>query len=302
MILEDLLTVDGFIKYLQYERRLSAYTVRNYKKAIDTFLNWLGKNEKDSFFSLNDTRVKAFVIEMQRQYSRRTVHNYVSGLRMYYEYLLRHQYIQNNPWVGLSLPRLDKKLPKFLTEKQMFKLLQGPKLFLEKKAINPMEAARDQLVLELLYGGGLRVSEAANLNYGQIEESTQSLRIIGKGNKERICPIGSNAWEALLDFKMTFSSKKESKDCILINTDNKPLGVRGIQNILKKYLKLAELPMDITPHKIRHSCATHLINHGMDIRVLQSFLGHSSLSATQVYTHLDMTHLKKTHAKAHPRA
>lgn len=295
----------SFLRHLQDERRLSAYTVRNYKKAIHILFIWLkleGEASLAPLLSLSTAQARSFVIEQQRKFSRRTIHHYISALRSFYRYLIREKLIHKNPYAGLVLPKLAKKLPKFLTEKQMLVLLDGPKKRLAQGEMSTFESARDQLVLELLYGGGLRVSEAAGLTYENVDLEHQALNIVGKGNKERICPIGPLACEALRVFKDTLPFEPSPNSILLIQANQKPLGVRGIQNVLKTYLKLAQLPADITPHKIRHSYATHLLNRGIDLRVLQKLLGHNSLSATQVYTHLDMNHLKKVHHLAHPRA
>ncbi len=295
----------SFLQYLEAERRLSLYTVRNYKKAIHSLRIWLKIEEGGDvkkLLSLSVLEARSFVIEQQRQFSRRTVHHTVSALRTFYRYLIREKYILRNPYASLTLPKLEKRLPKFLTERQILLLLDGPKMRLNAGEITPFEAARDQLVLDLLYGGGLRVSEAARVSYENVDEAHATLHIVGKGNKERLCPIGDCAWRALEVFKKMLPFTPSPQSPILIQANQAPSGVRGIQRVLKIYLKLAGLPEDITPHKIRHSYATHLLNRGMDLRVLQKLLGHSSLSATQVYTHLDIHHLKKVHHLAHPRA
>lgn len=292
--------IDSFLKHLRDERRLSAYTVRNYKIALDQFVDWL--KSSNELIHITTMQARSFIIDMQNNQGRRTLHSRISGLRTFYRYLVKNKFLRKNPFIGLSMPKLEKRLPKFLTEKQIILLLETPKQEYEKQAIDAFACAKDTLVLELLYGGGLRVSETANIQYKDIEEENKAIRILGKGNKERLCPIGQKAWESLIYFKNNFARETNPSSYILINTSGKPIGVRAIQVLLKKYLRLAGLPMDITPHKIRHSYATHLLNNGMDLRTLQKLLGHNSLSATQVYTHLDMTRLKQAHAKAHPRA
>lgn len=297
--------VIAFLSYLSAERRLSAYTVRNYKKALHSLLAWLKVDENqgpERLLSLSSLEARSFVIEQQRQFSRRTVHHTVSALRMFYKYLIREKLILKNPYASLTLPKLEKRLPKFLTEKQVLLLLEGPQKRFLAGELSPFDCARDRLVLELLYGGGLRVSEAAGLLYENLEEEQKALQVVGKGNKERICPIGELAWQALRAFKAVLPFSVTRQSLILTQANQSPLGVRGIQKILKTYIRLAGLPDDITPHKIRHSYATHLLNRGMDLRILQKLLGHASLSATQVYTHLDIQHLKKVHHLAHPRA
>lgn len=293
-------TVQDFIRHLQDERRLSTYTVRNYKKAIQDLCDYLKINHEDELFTIHINQARSFVIELQKKYIRKTIHCSVSGLRMYYRYLIKHRYIDSSPFTQIKLPKLEKKLPKFLTESQILNLLKGPQVLFQDAKLSEFEYMRDQAVLEILYGTGLRVSEAANLKYYQLNSEHCALYTVGKGNKERLCPMGQIAWDAVMNLKKHFNSS--SNDFVLVKNNNKPLMVRGIQLLLKRYLKLAGLPMDITPHKIRHTYATHLLNKGIDLRILQKLLGHNSLSATQVYTHLDSSHLKKVHLMAHPRA
>jgi integrase/recombinase XerC len=181
-------------------------------------------------------------------------------------------------------------------------LIKGPSRLLQNNAITDLEACRDQLVLELLYGAGLRVSELVGLNYGQVDWAQGVARIIGKGRKERLCPLGKAALLCLDYYKKNFAEGVAPDDPVLVDPDGKRLGVRRVQLLLKKYLGLAGLPMDISPHKLRHSFATHLLNNGADLRVVQDLLGHANLSTTQIYTHLTVGRLKKVYQQAHPRA
>jgi len=156
--------------------------------------------------------------------------------------------------------------------------------------------------MELLYGGGLRVSELAALNYGSIDFQVGVARVTGKGRKERLCPLGKVAMAVLTKFKQEFAPRSGLDDAIVINPNGSRISVRQIQLILKRYLALADLPMDLSPHKLRHSYATHLLNAGADLRLVQDLLGHASLSTTQVYTHVSAARLKEVYRKAHPRA
>lgn len=293
----------AFLNHLEQERQLSRYTVRNYAQALNRLLQWwlAQKRCKEDILALTPQQTRAFVIEQQHTLSRKTLHMHVSGLRTFFNYLLKHKKISANPWASLVLPKLEKSLPKFLTEKQVMRLLEGPTKLLEQSAINPFEAWRDRLVLELLYGGGFRVSEVVALNYGAIDEAQGVARVLGKGKKERLCPLGKVALACLAHFKTTFALQTDKTAPVLITRLGKRMDTRTIQRLVKKYLALADLPMDITPHKIRHTYATHLLNHGVDLRLLQDLLGHSSLSSTQVYTHVDMVRLKEAHQKSHPR-
>ena len=296
--------LDPFLSHLEKERRLSTYTVRNYKQAIRDFSIWMKANTRwdGEWENLSSTQLKRFLIERQGSHSRRTIHNHFSALKTYSKFLKRRKLIKKNPFTGIVLPKLDKPLPKFLTEKQMSLLLEGPMKLLENESIEPFFAWRDCLVLELLYGAGLRVSELAGLNYGAIDFQGGVARVMGKGNKERLCPLGKIAMIVLQKFKQEFTTNTGYSEPVVLGNKKLRIRVRQVQLLIKKYLALADLPMDLTPHKIRHSFATHLLNHGADLRLVQDLLGHSSLSTTQIYTHVSVGRLKAAHSKAHPRA
>lgn len=293
-----------FAGFLAQERRYSKYTVRNYRQAFEDFYRWLldsGLAEKE-FDELDKREVRDFVIEAQRRFDRRTLHNHVSGLRAFYKYWIRHEKFTRNPWVGVPLPKLEKRLPKFLTEDQMRRLLEGPQRLIENGTETAFNAWRDRLAMELLYGGGLRVSEVAGLNYGSVDLDSGVARVLGKGGKERLCPLGKVALGVLNKWRAEYARDTSPSAPVLVRSDHTRLGVREIQRFLKRYLALADLPMDLTPHKLRHSYATHLLNAGADLRLVQELLGHSSLNTTQVYTHVTVARLRDIYNKAHPRA
>ncbi len=173
---------------------------------------------------------------------------------------------------------------------------------LQNEAIEPFVAWRDRLVLELLYGAGFRVSELVNLKYGDVSLDEGVARIVGKGGKSRNCPLGKVAVAVLGKWRSEFAAKTGFSDPVVVSNQGKKWSARQIQLLLKKYLKLAELPMDITPHKIRHSYATHLLDNGADLRLVQELLGHSKLSTTQIYTHVNLGRLKAVYNRSHPRA
>lgn len=293
-----------FLRHLKHERRLSDYTARNYAKAIETFCQFLDeRTDWDSDLSriaLQDGR--RFVIEQQSRISRRTLHNYMSGLRTFLKYWIRQGAIERDPLDGLVLPKLPKKLPAFMTEKQVKALLDGPMRLLEAEAIEPFVAWRDRLALELLYGAGFRVSELAQLTYGQISEEEGVARVVGKGQKARQCPLGRVAMAVLKVWKAEHAPSTGFADPVVLSNRRRPCSPRFIQLMLKRYLALADLPMDLTPHKIRHSYATHLLDNGADLRLVQELLGHSRLSTTQIYTHVNLGRLKSVYRQAHPRA
>lgn len=293
-----------FLDHLRKERRYSVYTARNYGQAFADFFHWLRRNQRGEggFDVLTARDVRDFVIEAQRRFDRRTLHNHVSGLRAFYRYWMQRGRLERNPFAGVPLPKLQKGLPKFLTEAQVAALLDGPLKLLQNKAVSVHDAWRDRLVLELLYGGGLRVSELVALNHGAIDFGDGSARVLGKGRKERVCPLGATAMKVLRKFRAEFASAAGPGDPVLVSSPGKRMGVRTVQLLVKKYLALADLPMDLSPHKLRHSFATHLLNSGADLRTVQELLGHANLTTTQVYTHTSVARLKEIYAKAHPRA
>jgi integrase/recombinase XerC len=296
--------LEPFLTHLAKERRYSAYTVRNYRQAFEDFHRWLpsGGGPARTLEGLSARDVRDFVIEAQRRFRRRTLHNHVSGLRNFYRYWLRQGKVARNPFAGVVLPRLDKPLPKFLTESQMTALLGGPQKLLASEAIDAFTAWRDRLVLELLYGGGLRVSELCGLNHGAVDLGSGSARVLGKGGKERICPLGAVATAVLRKFRDDHCRDARPSDPVVITRRKTRLPVREVQKLVKRYLALADLPMDLSPHKLRHSYATHLLNSGADLRAVQELLGHANLTTTQIYTHTSVARLKEIYAKAHPRA
>lgn len=293
-----------FADFLAKERRYSAYTVRNYRQAFEDFYRWLAAAGwwERGFAALGPREVRDFVIEAQRRFGRRTLHNHVSGLRAFFKFWLRREKVVRNPFLGVPLPKLEKRLPKFLTEEQMVRLLAGPQRLLENESIDAFTACRDRLAMELLYGGGLRVSELTALDYGAIDFDSGVARVLGKGRKERLCPLGKIATVWLWRFRTEFARDTSRTAPVLVDVRHERLPVRQVQLLLKRYLALAELPMDLTPHKLRHSYATHLLNAGADLRLVQELLGHAQLATTQVYTHVSVARLKEIYARAHPRA
>ena len=293
-----------FGEHLALERRCSAYTVRNYRQAFEDFYRWLAAAGlwEAGLDALGPRNVRDFVIEAQRRFDRRTLHNHVSGLRTFCKFWRRRGRLRRDPMTGVPLPKLEKRLPKFLTEEQMKLLLTGPDRLRENRAVDALTGARDRLALELLYGGGLRISELVGLNHGAIDRADGVARVRGKGGKERLCPLGKTAMAALAGFRALSRSPTGPDDPVLVGPGGRRLTTRGVQLMLKRYLALAELPLDFTPHKLRHAYATHLLNAGADLRLVQELLGHAQLATTQIYTHVSVARLKDVYDHAHPRA
>lgn len=293
-----------FAAYLAGERRYSPYTLRNYRQAFEDFHRWLAASGAGDrpYDELTARDVRDFVIEAQRRYGRRTLHNHMSGLRALAKYWLRQGRIRRNPFVGIPLPKLEKRLPQFLTEAQMRQLLAGPQRLLEAQEIDAFTAWRDRLAMELLYGGGLRVSELVSLNYSDVDLDGGVARVMGKGRKERLCPLGKVAIAVLKHFRDHHAHNRAPADPVMVNARQGRLAIGEVQKLLKRYLAHAGLPLGLTPHKLRHSYATHLLNAGADLRLVQELLGHKQLATTQVYTHVSVARLQEIYAKAHPRA
>lgn len=296
--------LEPFLAHLGKERRYSRYTVRNYRQAFEDFWRWLARSglADRGLDRLGAREIRDFVIEGQRRFGRRTLHNHASGLRAFFKFWMRRGRLSRNPLTGVPLPRLERSLPLFLTEKQMVNLLAGPQRLLENESLDAFTAWRDRLTMELLYGGGLRVSELVGLNYGQVDFERGYARVLGKGNKERLCPLGRVAMAVLTRWRGEFARDTSPGAPVIVNARHQRLPVRQVQLRLKKYLALADLPRDLTPHKLRHSYATHLLNAGADLRLVQELLGHVNLATTQIYTHVSVAHLKKIYDHAHPRA
>lgn len=295
---------DRFLGYLELERGYSRYTIRNYGHAIIDFANYLQRLSVGSKLSEIDSRtVRSYVIESQRQgLSRRTLHLRISALRSFFRWLIREEVLERNPFSGVKLPTLRKPLPKFFTEPQMRRFLAAPEEQLREGKLDEFTFMRDSLIFELFYGAGLRISEVVGMQWSNYDESSRSLRIKGKGGKVRICPVGRQAAQLLSDFKQRHAIVTDLDSPVLHHISGQRLTPFWVQKRMKIYLRHAGLPEDLTPHKIRHSFATHLLNAGADMRVVQELLGHASLSTTQIYTHVGLKRLKDAHQSAHPRA
>ena len=296
--------LEVFCNHLVHERRVSEYTVRNYQSAVKSFVRHLVQagEWRGDFASVSTIEVRTFVIEQGRNKARRTVHNQVSGLRAFYLYLRKKGHTTANPFAGLSLPKLDRPLPKFLTKSQMHSLLNAPILLWKDGKVGEFEAFRDSLILELLYGGGLRVSELCALKHKHIDLIEGVARVLGKGLKERLCPLGPVAMQCLKTFVERFDLESTHEAPVICDCRGRRMNPRAVQKLLKTHLYATGLPLDMTPHKLRHSFATHMLDEGADLRAVQELLGHTNLSTTQIYTHVSVARLKEAHRQAHPRA
>ncbi|MDR1366874.1 MAG: tyrosine-type recombinase/integrase [Puniceicoccales bacterium] len=292
-----------FIQSIEIERQLSKHTLESYVTSIESFIAFLLKHTRIRCWNAIDAlTVRQYLVELLREHKKSTVCNRLSGLKSLFVFLKKHQIIERNPAETLSVPKKERTLPKILSPNDMALLLSQPKkLFLEEK-ISQFLYLRDALILELLYNSGMRLSELLSLRYSDVDFEQCSVKIMGKGNRERICPIGIYSVQALERFIAGTGGNFFPDVLIIIGEQGKNLTPRQVQNRLKFYLQQSNLPMDISPHKLRHSYATHMLNNGADLRLVQELLGHAHLSTTQIYTHINSSALQRAYKRAHPRA
>ncbi|MDP2168424.1 MAG: tyrosine recombinase XerC [Thermodesulfovibrionales bacterium] len=284
--------IDKFIRHLQNERGASPHTIKAYKKDLETFFEGFGPGGRAP--ELSD--IRGFVAsEINKGHKKSTAGRRLASLRSFLKFLVREGALKSNPARLVPSPKLPKHLPKFLTVDEAFSLVQGP------EGIGFL-AARDRAILELLYSSGLRVSELAGLNTEDINLKEALVKVRGKGKKERIVPMGRKAVSALKTYAVERLLLKKGDEAFFMNKRGLRFTDRGVRRIVVKYSRLLALAGRIGPHTLRHTFATHLLQSGADLRVIQELLGHSSLSTTQKYTHLDVTHLMEVYDKAHPLA
>lgn len=284
--------IDAFIRYLDLEKGASSHTLRAYRKDLKEFYESV-KCEPDN---LDIIDLRGFIAgEIQKGLNKTTVSRRLSSIRSFFKFLYREGYMKTNPAKLVSNPKVPKLLPRFLSVDDVFSLVEKP----EGIGFIP---ARNRAVLELLYSSGLRVSELAGINTDDIHVKESLIKIKGKGKKERIVPIGSKAIDAMKSYIIERMLLKSKERALFLNRMGKRLTDRGVRRIVVKYARALGIHGRIGPHTLRHSFASHLLQGGADLRVIQELLGHSSLSTTQKYTHLDITHLMDVYDKAHPLA
>lgn len=282
--------IEKFIRYLEIEKNYSGHTILNYKLDLGDFKKFLGESQVENTDYLVLRRYLAILKE--KNLGARSVARHLSVLRSFFKFLTREGYIKANPIASVSSPKLEKRLPSFLTEEEISRLIEA--------SIPENEAGlRDRAILETFYSTGIRIHELANLNTDDIDCIGCIVKVRGKGKKERIVPIGDKAVTAIRAY---LDKRKKKAPAVFLNKNGSRLTTRGIRNIVKKYINISGIKQGVSPHTLRHSFATHLLNRGADLRSVQELLGHANLSTTQIYTHLTTEKLKSVYDKAHPRA
>ncbi|GKQ42717.1 tyrosine recombinase XerC [Companilactobacillus sp. RD055328] len=294
--------IEDFITYLTIDRNYSEETIKAYRDDINIFVRFL-KDQGDfkGFENVGSIDIDSYLEYMDnKEYSIDTVQRRISSLRSFYKHLQRNQLITNDPFDLVQLKRKSRKLPRFFYQKEidiLFKAVQGDTPLMQ----------RNSVILELLYGTGMRVSELADLTLSQIDMGMNVILVHGKGNKDRYVPFGEYAKKSLKKYlsegRMQLVEKNNEKsDYLLINKNGVKITSRGIEYVLDQLIKKTSLTADIHPHMLRHTFATHMLDNGADMRTVQELLGHSSLSTTQIYTHVTMEHLQKDYRNFFPRS
>ncbi|MDP3980335.1 MAG: tyrosine recombinase XerC [Chlamydiota bacterium] len=289
--------IDNYCRYMEGQRNFSQHTISNYTRDIRQFFSYVKTHEPGS---MDITKIDLYVLRrylglMQRKLlNRASVLRKMASLRSFFKYLVQNGEMPANPMMAISSPRGTRRLPKFLTIDEVNRLL-------DSVPIGRKETLRDRAVLELLYSTGIRVSELAGLNVDAIDFSAEMIRVMGKGRKERIVPMGSYAAKALQEY-LKQRTASESRKAVFVNKFGNRMTVRGVQRVIEKYAIVSGLKGRLTPHTLRHSCATHMLDQGADLRLIQEMLGHVNLSTTQIYTHVTAEKLKRIYDHAHPRA
>jgi len=277
---------EEFLRYLGVERNASSRTLKAYRQALTAFR---AENKTPwKKCTVDDFRDYLFAI-MKRGQARSYVRLQFSALRTLYQFLAARKGLRRNPVREVQLPKIEKKLPLVLTRPQIEELLAAPTRVAKNRAAPVWMPLRDVAIMELFYSSGLRLSELAALDVADVDLFTESIRVLGKGRKERVCPVGLPALEAISRYRATGNVHSGP---LFINKARRRISTRSIWLILKRYLRHTSIPISISPHKLRHSFATHLLDRGADLRSVQALLGHASLSTTQIYTHVTVERLK----------
>jgi integrase/recombinase XerC len=295
------ISLNLFLEYLQIEKNYSQYTVVYYQRDIEDFFAFLKEQAIQDVSEVTYSDARLYLTSLhQKNYSRRTVSRKISSLRSFYKFLMREKIVKENPFTLVSLPKKEQRIPNFLYKQELEVLFQVSDLS------TPI-GQRNHALLELLYATGIRVGECCQINLGDIDFSLGTILVKGKGNKQRYVPFGSFAQEALERYigdgrkKLAEKTSNDSQR-LFLNFRGGPLTPRGVRYILDYLMKQASATIHISPHVLRHTFATHMLNEGADMRTVQELLGHAHLSSTQIYTHVTKEHLRNIYMSHHPRA
>jgi len=286
--------IEKFKNYLTVEKNYSEHTVKNYEVDLRDFFSFLKNTDLKDVNYLILRKYLGFL--RAKEISKRSVARKLSSLRTFFRFLCRDGYIKTNPAVYIRTPKLDKKLPVFLDEVNIIKLITAP-------SQKDFRGTRDRAILETLYSSGIRVSELVGIMIDRMDLISGVIKVLGKGRKERLAPIGDEAVSAIKKYMDARIDKSwGGKKSLFLNKHGTVLSQRSVRSIINRYISACSIREHISPHSLRHSFATHLLNRGADLRSVQELLGHKNLSTTQIYTHVTTERLKAVYDKAHPRA
>jgi integrase/recombinase XerC len=301
--------IDDFLQHLKYERNSSAHTLRNYESDLIQFYDYVAPADKGGLRrevnvrDIDHLTIREYMASLyEKKKKKSSIHRKVAALRTFFRYLCREGVMETNPAQLVSSPRVERTLPNHLTIEQMIKFIETPELD------TPL-GKRDRAILELLYASGLRVSELVGLSLTDIDFTNQTVRVKGKGRKERIVPFGNHALKALQDYlavrgELLIEAEPDKMDpsAVFMNYQGTRITTRSVGRMVDKYVKICADIHHISPHSLRHSFATHLLDAGADLRVIQELLGHARLSTTQQYTHVSTDKLMEVYDRTHPKA
>ncbi|NQT73225.1 MAG: tyrosine recombinase XerC [Chloroflexi bacterium] len=291
--------LDRYICHLKVERNLSPFTIRNYSTDILGFNDFLKREEIKSLVDVDHSTIRNYLGQlMDNGTVRASISRKMSALRSFFRYLNHQGVLTEDPVSKISGPKREKRLPSFLTSEEIISLLSAPD-------ISTTQGIRDLAILELLYASGLRISEITSLNIGSVDMETRQVRVWGKGSKERMVLMGQPA-ALVLEKYLKYGRKQllgqNTTDALFLNRYGKRIAERRIQYIIKKYAEKAGIKTRVHPHMLRHTFATHMLDGGADLRVVQELLGHSNLASTQIYTHVTRSQMRSRYLEAHPRS
>lgn len=289
--------INNFIEYLKYQRNYSDFTCNNYKKDLNEYNSFI-LNNKINYKNMDYNDAKEYVIYLNKKNdAKSTISRKLSSLRTFYKYLVLNNKVKSNPFLLVSSPKKEKRIPKFINYNNIEEILNVPN-------IKTKEGQRERVILEVLYASGVRVSELVNIKLKDIDFSNKNILIFGKGSKERLVSFGDYALEYInlyLKEGRNLLLDGVKSDYLIVGKKSEKLTTRRVEQIIDDIIKRTSIKLNITPHMFRHTFATHLLDNGCDLLVVQELLGHASLSSTEIYTHVSNEHLREVYLKCHPR-
>ncbi len=290
--------IQGFLQYIRYEKRFSPHTVQAYSTDLEQYALFLRSTyETDDLSAATHSMIRSWIVQlMEQKITTRSINRKLTTLKTYYKFLLRQGALRVNPMLRVQAPKTSKRLPAFVDERKM------DQLFTEVAFPEGFTGLRDRLVLEILYGTGMRLAELVGLKDSDVDLHAMQLKVLGKRNKERVIPFTNKMRELIVAYRQARNSLVASRENFFVTDQGKPLYPKFVYRLVQRYLGIITTLEKRSPHVLRHTFATHMLNRGADINSVKELLGHANLSATQVYTHNTIEKLKKVYQQAHPRA